>query len=297
MINAGIVGRGNAKWWYCGCFRRERPQKGRYRQFTQFGVDFMAKRTSGADLELILLSHHVLGALELAKHTHLHINYLPQADARAAYIKNLQAFLESHTEQLPEDVRQRLKDNPLRVLDSKDPNVIAILADAPQLSSYLSTEERTLLKEIDQVLAANHIKFTWDPLLVRGLDYYAGIVFEWQSTLLGAQSAVCGGGRYDQLSTQLGAKPWPATGLSFGIDRLVLMCQHLKVNFPEKASIALINDGADLTKLFATQRSWQAQFAITTHIDHNAQSVKKAIQRAQKQGHRFALILKQITLF
>ena len=294
MINAGLVGRGSAKWWYCGpMFRRERPQKGRYRQFTQFGIEFYGQDNISADLELIMLSWQALGALKLSEHVKLHINFLPKAAARKAYIIDLQSYLKTQESKLPADVVQRAIDNPLRVLDSKDPAVIECLTAAPKLSDYLADDEKTQIQMVSDVLSASGIEFSWDPLLVRGLDYYAGIVFEWQSTTLGAQSAVCGGGRYDQLTAQLDAKPWPATGLSFGIDRLTLMCQTLGVQFPSKTRIALIIDGMNLSDAFTIQKQWQSHFDLHAHLDHSTSSPKKAIQRAQKQGHRYVLILRE----
>ena len=213
----------NRKWFYHGpMFRRERPQKGRYRQFYQFGIEAIGYNEPYPDIEHLILIHELLKDLNLTNSIKLSLNYLASYETREKYKGILQTYYSKYQDQLNELEKLRLTENPLRILDSKDPKLVDINQSAPSLHSCYSNEEEAALNYIRDQLAENSIAFTTSSHLVRGLDYYNGLIYEWVSDQLGAQGTVCGGGRYDQLSTQMhGKHPIPATGFSIGMERLV----------------------------------------------------------------------------
>mgnify|MGYP001964151793 CR=1 FL=1 len=292
MINNGICSRLVAKWWYLGpMFRRERPQKGRYRQFTQFGIEYFGISDIASDIELLNLSYLALRKLKLEQHVSLSINYLPGKENKSAYTKKLVNYLEGHIDLLDDDSKNRIQTNPLRIFDSKDASTQAVLKNAPPLSGALTEEELAIISYLKTQLNELGIKFTWDEGLVRGLDYYQGVVFEWTTDHLGAQGTVCGGGRYDRLSEILGAKPWPATGLSFGIDRLVLLMNELGITPPTAERAMVIAPSNLSTRAQNIQSQLIQHFEQTFMLCHQFSSTKKSIQRAQKQSIRFVVIL------
>jgi histidyl-tRNA synthetase len=208
-------------------FRHERPQKGRYRQFHQFGVEAYGLNGPDIDVEMILIGARLWQAFGIADKVELQINSLGSAEARVAYKEVLVAFLQKHHEQLDEDSQRRLLSNPLRVLDSKNPVVQEIVKDAPKLIDHLDDESKAHFSLLCERLDKLGIQYTVNPSLVRGLDYYNRTVFEWVTSLLGAQGTICAGGRYDGLVEQLGGKATPAVGFAMGLERLVLLVESL----------------------------------------------------------------------
>lgn len=232
----GLLYNQQQRLWYKGpMFRYERPQKGRYRQFHQIGIETFGMNGPDIDVEVILLSARLWAELGLAPHVRLEINNIGNSQDRRTYGDALVAFLQQHEADLDEDSRRRLSSNPLRILDSKVPATQAILVDAPVLSDFVSEESQAHFDQIKAMLADAGIAFTENPRLVRGLDYYNNMVFEWITDSLGAQGTVCAGGRYDGLVQQLGGKPTPAVGCAMGVERLVLMLQEL-VELPTNVS-------------------------------------------------------------
>ncbi len=214
--------------WYKGpMFRYEKPQKGRYRQFHQIGVETFGMAGADSDAEVILLSARLWKALGLLEHVTLQLNSLGSNEARARYRDALVSYLDTHHEQLDADSRRRVTTNPLRVLDSKDPQTQQLLQGAPVLTDYLDEESRQHFSELCRALDAAGVCYEVNPRLVRGLDYYCKTVFEWVTDRLGAQGTVCAGGRYDGLVKQLGGRPTPAVGFAMGVERLVLMLEAL----------------------------------------------------------------------
>ncbi|HIX60858.1 MAG TPA: histidine--tRNA ligase, partial [Candidatus Halomonas stercoripullorum] len=220
----GLLHNQTQRLWYQGpMFRHERPQKGRYRQFHQVGVEAFGLEGPDIDAEVILLSARLWQELGLSEHVTLELNSLGSNAARAAYRDTLVAYFEQHRDQLDEDSLRRLGSNPLRILDSKNPAMAAMLADAPKLMDHLDAESREHFEQLTALLEAAGIDYVINPRLVRGLDYYCRTVFEWTTTALGSQGTVCAGGRYDGLVEQLGGKPTPAVGFAMGIERLILL--------------------------------------------------------------------------
>ena len=215
--------------WYMGpMFRHERPQKGRYRQFHQLGVEVFGLNGPDIDAEIIALTHDLWQRLGISEHLTLELNTLGNSEERRVYKENLVAFLEKHFDALDEDSKRRTHTNPLRVLDSKDEKVKEILKDAPALYDFLGEDSRSHFEKLQAMLTSLGIKFVINPRLVRGLDYYNLTVFEWTTTALGAQGTVCGGGRYDGLVEQLGGKATPAVGFGLGLERLMLLLTTLE---------------------------------------------------------------------
>ncbi|MFW1678451.1 histidine--tRNA ligase [Pontibacter sp. JAM-7] len=215
--------------WYRGpMFRYEKPQKGRYRQFHQIGVETFGMAAADIDAEVILLSARLWQTLGLLDSVTLQLNSLGSNEARAAYKEALVTYLAQYREQLDKDSQRRLESNPLRILDSKDENTQAILQDAPVLADYLDEESRAHFAELTAILDQAGVEYEINPRLVRGLDYYCKTVFEWVTDKLGAQGTVCAGGRYDGLVKQLGGKPTPAVGFAMGVERLVLLLETLR---------------------------------------------------------------------
>lgn len=225
----GLLYNQQQRFWYKGpMFRYERPQKGRYRQFHQFGVEAFGMNGPDIDVELILLSTRLWQELGLSNHVRLEINNIGTAADRRAFGAALVSFLQAHEEALDGDSKRRLNSNPLRILDSKVPSTQAILVDAPTLADFVSDETKAHFGELTALLDAAGISYVVNPKLVRGLDYYNNMVFEWITDTLGAQGTVCAGGRYDGLVEQLGGRATPGVGFAMGIERLVLMLQELE---------------------------------------------------------------------
>jgi histidyl-tRNA synthetase len=282
--------------WYMGpMFRHERPQKGRYRQFHQFGVESYGFAGPDMDAEVIMLSAAIWRAFGISEHVTLEINSLGSAEARANYTEALVEYLKQHEEKLDEDSKRRLTTNPLRILDSKNPEVQQVLESAPTLSEYLDEESAIMFAELKQRLEAVGIKYVVNERLVRGLDYYNRTVFEWVTESLGSQGTVLAGGRYDSLVEQLGGKPTPAVGFAMGIERLVLLLQTLGIltEPTDTADVYMVAQGVD-AELKSIEIAEQLRISapnlrVVSHCGGG--NFKKQMKRADKLGARVALIM------
>jgi histidyl-tRNA synthetase len=222
----GLLYNQTQRLWYMGpMFRYERPQKGRYRQFHQIGVETFGMDGPDIDAEVLLLSARILRELGAAPFVTLQINSLGDAESRAKYKQALVAYLENHKDKLDTDSQRRLTTNPLRILDSKESATQALLDNAPVLLDYLDEASRVHFEQLKLLLDAGGVSYQVNPRLVRGLDYYGKTAFEWITDKLGSQSTVCAGGRYDNLVEQLGGKATPAVGFGIGLERLVFLLQ------------------------------------------------------------------------
>lgn len=295
-IEHGLLYNQEQRLWYIGpMFRYERPQKGRYRQFHQLGAEVFGLQGPDIDAELILLTARWWRALGIAEHVNLELNSIGSLEARANYRDALVAFLEQHQEKLDEDCKRRMYSNPLRVLDSKNPEVQTLLNDAPRLGEYLDEESKAHFDGLCELLARAGIPYTVNERLVRGLDYYNRTVFEWVTTSLGAQGTVCAGGRYDGLVEQLGGRATPGVGFAMGLERLVLLVQAVNPDFkaPATIDVYVISSGAgtqSAAMLLAEQvRDAAPQIKLMTN--YGGGNFKKQITRADKWGARIALIL------
>ncbi|AKG67777.1 histidine--tRNA ligase [Serratia fonticola] len=295
-IEHGLLYNQEQRLWYIGpMFRYERPQKGRYRQFHQLGAEVFGLQGPDIDAELILLTARWWKTLGIAEHVNLELNSIGSLEARANYRDALVAFLEQHQEKLDEDCKRRMYSNPLRVLDSKNPEVQTLLNDAPRLSDYLDEESKAHFAGLCELLAQAGIPYTVNERLVRGLDYYNRTVFEWVTTSLGAQGTVCAGGRYDGLVEQLGGRATPGVGFAMGLERLVLLVQAVNPDFkaPATIDVYVISSGAgtqSAAMLLAEQvRDAAPQIKLMTN--YGGGNFKKQITRADKWGARIALIL------
>lgn len=293
----GLLYNQSQRLWYIGpMFRHERPQKGRYRQFHQVGVETYGIESADIDAEVIMLSARLWQQLGLSEHVTLQLNTLGSNEARARYRDALVEYLSQHQEQLDEDSQRRLHTNPLRVLDSKDANTQALLVSAPQLHDYLDDESREHFAQLRSILDAAGITYEINQRLVRGLDYYCKTVFEWVTDKLGAQGTVCAGGRYDGLVEQLGGKPTPAVGFAMGIERLILLIETLEL-IPEvvyqtlDAYLCPMGEGTAQAALVLADklRNELGWLRLQTHCGGG--SFKSQLKRADKSGARFALIL------
>jgi len=292
----GLLYNQEQRLWYMGpMFRHERPQKGRYRQFHQFGLEAFGIGTPDIDAEIILLTARLWRELGIDQFVTLELNSLGSNEERANYRDALVAYLSSKEEMLDEDSKRRMHTNPLRVLDSKNPDVQAALADAPKLSDYFGEESKAHFASLCQRLEAAGIKYVLNDRLVRGLDYYNRTVFEWVTSSLGAQGTICAGGRYDGLVEQLGGKATPAFGFALGIERLVLMLTSLEktenIRGPVDAYMITLGEGVDIqASRFAEQwRDAVPESRIQSHCGGG--NMKKQMKRADKSGAQIALIL------
>lgn len=293
-IEHGLLYNQQQKLWYMGpMFRHEKPQKGRYRQFHQLGVEALGIPGTAIELELIALCKHIWEALGIGAFLKLHINTIGTLAERQVYKKNLVVFLQDHFDALDEDSKRRLHTNPLRILDSKIPSTQAILADAPKLQDALEQDSRLHFEALQRGLDALQISFEVNPCLVRGLDYYSHSVFEWVTDQLGSQSAVCAGGRYDGLVEQLGGKATPAVGFAIGLERLLLL--QALVNMPRKMSSAslffIVGEESMQDALVLAQGIRDRNPLYQVIVDTAGGSFKSQFKRADKSGAQLALIL------
>ena len=271
-IEHGLVYNQERRLWYVGpMFRHERPQKGRYRQFPQFGVEVFGLNGPDIDAELIMLTARLWRELGIEQFTKLQLNTLGSSAERAAYRDALVVFLEQHKESLDEESKRRMYSNPLRVLDTKSPQVQEILQHAPTLADYFGEETKAHFNGLKALLDAAGIAYQVNERLVRGLDYYNYTVFEWVTESLGAQGTICGGGRYDGLVEQLGGQATPAVGFAMGLERLTLMLETLEKinNLPATVDvyICMAGEGALTAGLLLAEqlRSERPQLRIMTH--------------------------------
>ena len=297
VLEHGITGGGQVqKLWYIGpMFRHERPQKGRYRQFHQIGVEVFNLDGPDIDAELIVLTWRLWGELGIRDAVKLELNSLGTSEARARYRAALVEYLSSRLSELDEDSQRRLKSNPLRVLDTKNADTQAVLVDAPKLVDYLDEESRVHFEGLKARLDAAGIPYVINPKLVRGLDYYSKTVFEWVTDKLGAQGTVCAGGRYDGLVEQLGGRATPAVGFAMGLERLVLLVQAVNPEFKADpvVDIYLVASGTD-TQSAAMRLAEQVRDAlpgVKLMTNHGGGNFKKQFARADKWGARVAVVL------
>jgi len=292
----GLLYNQEQRLWYMGpMFRHERPQKGRYRQFHQFGLETFGISTADIDAEIILLTAQLWKAFGISEHVRLELNSLGSNEARADYRDALVAYLEQHTDVLDEDSKRRMYSNPLRVLDSKNPDVQAILVDAPKLSEHLDAESKEHFENLCERLDAAGVIYTVNEKLVRGLDYYNRTVFEWVTDSLGAQGTVCAGGRYDGLVEQLGGKATPAVGFAMGLERLVLLLQALEcvgdIRRNADVYLAAMGDKASIQApaIAAQLRSDVPGLRVMVHAGSG--NFKKQLKRADKSDALVAVII------
>ncbi|HAS13964.1 MAG TPA: histidine--tRNA ligase [Idiomarina abyssalis] len=281
--------------WYMGpMFRYERPQKGRYRQFHQFGIETFGLESADADAEVILLSARLWREFGIADQVELQLNSLGSNEARTNYRDALKNYLSDYISELDEDSKRRLESNPLRILDSKDENTQKILEGAPSLSEYWDAESKEHFEQLTARLEAAGISYTLNERLVRGLDYYNRTVFEWVTTALGAQGTVCAGGRYDGLVEQLGGKATPAVGFAMGMERLVLLLQEQEKLTPRRvvdAYLMPLGEEAELNapRIAEQLRNELPELRLVSHCGGG--SMKKQMKKADKSGAEVALII------
>lgn len=294
-LENGLTYNQTQRLWYSGpMFRYERPQKGRYRQFHQFGVETFGFNGPDIDAELILMTARLWKALGVAGVVQLELNSLGELHERANFRAALVQYLEQHKDALDEDSKRRLGTNPLRVLDSKDSSTRKVLEGAPRLPDFLEEDSRRHFERLCAVLYEAGITFVVNPNLVRGLDYYNKTVFEWTTTALGAQGTVCAGGRYDGLVEQLGGQKTPAVGFAIGLERLLLLqaaVQGESSGSEADIFIAAVGDGTDGAALLLAEKLRDVLPDLRILVNCGGGSFKSQFKRADKSGARFALIL------
>ena len=292
-LEHGLLHNAQARLWYAGpMFRYERPQKGRFRQFHQIGVEVFGMAGPDIDAEVILLSARILRRLGL-EDVRLQLNSLGSNAARAAYRQHLVTYFQAHFDALDEDSRRRLQGNPLRILDSKNPDMQALIEGAPRLLDHLDEESRDHFDELRRLLDAAGLDYDINPRLVRGLDYYSRTVFEWITDRLGAQGTVLAGGRYDGLVEQLGGRATPAVGFAMGLERLVALLEEREpaVAAAPHAYMVLVGGPAIAVGLPLAERLRDALPSLRLRVDGGGGSFKSQFKRADRSGARLALVI------
>lgn len=295
-LEHGLLHNQQQKLWYIApMFRHEKPQKGRYRQFHQFGVEVFGIEGVSVELELIALCQRLWCHLGIQDAVRLEINTLGTIQERQTYRECLINYFKQHESLLDEDSQRRLDKNPMRILDSKNEALKPLIEHAPKLMDVLSEESRAYFEALCRGLDVLKIPFTINPCLVRGLDYYEHTVFEWTTDRLGAQATVCAGGRFDKLVEHLGGKATPAVGFALGQERLLLLCQEMSVALPIEASsdlIILSDAGEAMLQALALAeflRDKAPQWSV--QVNTSAGSFKSQFKKADKSGARLALII------
>ena len=292
VLEGGLV-RSEQRLWYQGpMFRHERPQKGRYRQFHQFGVEAFGLEGPDVDAEQILVGARIWRRLGIEGLT-LEVNSLGTPAARAAYRAVLVDYLRAHFDQLDEDGRRRLEGNPLRVLDSKTPEMQPLIEAAPQLSEYLDEASRVHFEGLLEMLEQAGVAYRINPRLVRGLDYYEKTVYEWTTDRLGAQGTVCAGGRYDGLVEQLGGRRTPAAGFAIGLERIIALLEagaQPRHHLPH-AYLVVAAAGAATEALRLAEDLREALGGLRLVVNCGGGSLKTQVKRADRSGAELALIL------
>ena len=288
MISNGLTQSLPLKFFYAGpMFRYERPQKGRMRQFHQIGIEYLGPRDGLADAEIIACGARVLAGLGVLDRCSLHLNSLGDAESRQAYRTALLAFFQAHAADLSDDSKARLQTNPLRILDSKDRGDRAILENAPRLDEYLNDSSKRHFAAVTSALDSAGIDWTFDPLLVRGLDYYCHTAFEFITEALGAQGTVLGGGRYDGLSEMLGGPQVAGVGWAAGVERLAMLVGDQLPETPQVAIMPMDEEGeADAYRLAEMLRD--NGFAVDLAAGG---AIGKRMKKADRAGVRMAVIL------
>ncbi len=295
-IEHNLLYDGPKRLWYIGpMFRHERPQRGRYRQFYQVGVEALGFAGPDTDAEIIMMCQRLWDDLGLTG-IRLELNSLGQPEERAAHREKLIAYLEQHADQLDEEAKRRLYTNPLRVLDTKNPAMQEIAQNAPKLVDFLGPESLAHFEGVQRLVKANNIPFKINPRLVRGLDYYNLTVFEWVTDKLGAQGTVAGGGRYDPLIEQLGGKPTAACGWAMGVERILeLLKEDNLVPAPEGTDVYIVHQGeeAAVQAFIIAERLRDTGLDVILHCsaDGTPASFKSQMKKADASGAAFAVVL------
>ncbi|MCK5830992.1 MAG: histidine--tRNA ligase [Methylococcales bacterium] len=281
-------------WYYGPMFRHERPQKGRYRQFYQLGVETYGMSGSDIDAEIILLTDRLWKELGIRDKVRLELNSLGTTEERLVYRAKLVEYFKQHIEILDEDSLRRLETNPLRILDSKNKDLQSVISDAPELMDYLGEESRSHFESLTSMLDKLGIKYQLNSRLVRGLDYYGKTVFEWITDDLGAQGTICAGGRYDGLIEQLGGKANHAIGFAMGMERLLLLLEQLE-NLPIRRSVdvymILVGTEAEKEGLPLAEFIRNEVGGIKLQVNCGGGSFKSQFKKADKSGAEYAVIL------
>ncbi len=298
IVENNLLYEGGKRLFYIGqMFRHERPQRGRYRQFHQVGVEAMGFAGPELDAEVILLAAQLWAELGITD-VRLELNSLGQPDERKAHREALIAYFEQHTAVMDEEAKRRMYSNPLRVLDTKNPAMQEMVNAAPKLMDYLGDASKAHLKAVQDILDANDVAWTLNPRLVRGMDYYNLTVFEFITDKLGSQGTICGGGRYDYLIEQIGGKPASAVGWGMGVERVLEVLKEIGAEIPQPAAdvYAIIPDASALPQVFKTAHQLRSRgVAVQMHAAAGGSaegmgSMKSQFKKADGSGARFALI-------
>ena len=301
-IEHGLLHNQTQRLWYQGpAFRYERPQKGRYRQFHQIGVECFGIADACMDVDLLEMTDQLWKTLGIRSSVTLEINSIGSPEARGAYRLALVDFLASVLDQLDADSQARLERSPLRILDSKNASTQALLADAPSLIDYLTDDDRQHFELLKEGLSEANIDFVVNPRLVRGLDYYGRTVFEWTTQALGAQGTICGGGRYDGLVEHLGGRATPGVGFALGMERVVLLMEALQVipdTYQTQADVYLMPQQphceSAIRQLARALRTQFPELRVMTHIGGG--SLKSQLKKADRSGAGIGLIIGEAEL-
>ena len=291
-IEHGFLHNQTQRLWYLGpMFRHERPQKGRYRQFHQFGIEALGWRGPDIDAEILLVGNRLWRQLGLSG-LKLEINTLGSNDARSRFRESLCKYLSGRRDEIDEDSQRRLQTNPLRILDSKDPGTQKVLEDGPDLSDYLGDEARADFDTLQNLLTASGVEYRVNARLVRGLDYYTGPVFEWTTGSEGAQNAVCAGGRYDELVTQLGGREMPAAGFACGLERLVDLYEKSGGSDntePRDVWICVLTEDAASPGFLLAEQLRDQHLKVL--VNCGGGGLRKQLKKADQSGARFAVVI------
>jgi histidyl-tRNA synthetase len=292
MIEHGLL-RQSQKLWYMGpMFRHEKPQKGRYRQFNQFGVEVFGISEVSAELELLAMTHKIWKALDL-DNIHLQINCLGSSEDRAHYRAELVKFFRVHQSQLTDEEQKRLEKNPLRLLDSKSDLIQSLLKNAPKLIDFISPESKQAFELLCHGLESLGIAYQINPFLVRGLDYYHDLVFEWVTDDLGSQATVCAGGRYNGLVEQLGGSSVPAVGFALGLERIILL-QQVKKQIEKHVDVFIMSqEQQPLSQTLKLAQSIRNICDLDVEMSLVSSSLKSQFKKADRSGALIGLILGQ----
>lgn len=280
--------------YYCGpMFRHERPQKGRFRQFFQVGIEALGFEGPDIDAEHVMMASELWNKLGIAgEGVRLEVNSLGSKDDRKKYREALVTFLKGREQSLDEDSRRRIDTNPLRVLDSKNAQTIEIVASAPKLPDFLSSESIDKMERFKQFLDRSGIAYKLNSNLVRGLDYYNDVVYEWKTDFLGAQGTICAGGRYDVLAEQIGGKPIPACGFALGLERVLATLSSYKVQIPKLNPDVYVVSSNETAQLYAwdvAQVLRDNTLKVVLHCGGGA--LKSQMKKADNSGAKFAIIV------
>ena len=291
-IEHNLLYDGPKRLWYTGpMFRHERPQRGRYRQFHQIGIEALGFAGPDIDAEVIAMCQRLWDDLGIQDVT-LQLNSIGDADERREHRSALIAYFEQHAALLDEDARRRLHSNPLRILDTKNPAMQAMVEAAPRLSDYLGEVSRTHFEGVQALLRAIGIPFRINPRLVRGLDYYNRTVFEWTTDRLGAQGTICGGGRYDPLIGMLGGKPAPACGFAIGVERLLeLLRESGETATAGGCDVYVVHQGERAATLAFSAAEGLRSAGLDVVLHAGGGSFKSQFKRADASGAEFAVII------